>query len=202
MIKLYDVEVSGNCYKIRLFLSLLDLDYELVPIAIAKGEQKSPAYLEKNPLGEIPVLEDGDLILRDSQAILVYLALKYGSDSWLPGKPSEMARVMQWLSTACNEIARGLADSRYHEKFKIGLDIKNAHEKSYSILTVIDNHLENKNWLELDRVTIADIACFPYIALAREGGISLDAYPNVQKWIIGIKKLPKFIAMPGVEKVV
>ena len=201
MIKLYDVELSGNCYKIRLFLSLLDLDYELVPVAIAKGEQKSPAYLQKNPLGEIPVLEDGDLTLRDSQAILVYLALKYGNDSWLPSTPSDMARVMQWLSTACNEIARGLADSRYHEKFKIDLDIKKAHEKSHSILTVIDNHLKNKNWLELGRVTIADIACFPYIALAHEGGVSLDAYPNVQKWITGIKKLPNFTVMPGVEKI-
>ena len=199
--KLYDVEVSGNCYKIRLFLSLLNMDYELVPIAIAKGEQKSPAYLKKNPLGEIPVLEDENLVLRDSQAILVYLGLKYGKDDWLPRKPDEMARVMQWLSTACNEIARGLADSRYHEKFKIDLDLEKAHEKSRAILTVMDNHLADKNWLELGRVTIADIACFPYIALAHEGGVSLDPYPNVQKWIARVKKLPNFIAMPGIEKI-
>ena len=199
--KLYNVEVSGNCYKIRLFLSLLDVDYEIVPIDIARREQKSPSYLKKNPLGEIPVLEDEDLILRDSQAILVYLALKHGSEDWLPRSPSEMARVMQWLSTASNEIARGLADSRYYEKFKIDLDIKKAHDISKSILTVVDNHLADKEWLELDHVTIADIACFPYIALAHEGGISLDAYPNVQKWITRIKKLPKFIAMPGVDKI-
>lgn len=199
--KLYNVEVSGNCYKIRLFLSLLDVDYKIVPIDIARREQKSPSYLKKNPLGEIPVLEDEDLILRDSQAILVYLALKYGSEDWLPRCPSEMARVMQWLSTASNEIARGLADSRYYEKFKIDLDIKKARDISKSILTVIDDHLDDKNWLELNRATIADIACFPYIALAPEGGISLDAYPNVQKWIVRIKKLPNFIAMPGIDKI-
>ena len=199
--KLYNVEVSGNCYKIRLFLSLLNVDCEIVPIDIASREQKSPSYLKKNPLGEIPVLQDGDLILRDSQAILVYLALQYGGENWLPRNPREMARVMQWLSTACNEIARGLADARYHEKFKIDLDIKKAHKISKSILTVIDNHLDGKNWLELNRVTIADIACFPYIALANEGGISLEPYPNIQNWIAGIKKLPNFIPMPGVEKI-
>ena len=199
--KLYNVEVSGNCYKIRLFLSLLDVDYEIVAIDIANGEQKLPSYLKKNPLGEIPVLEDGDLTLRDSQAILVYLALKYGNENWLPTSPNEMASVMQWLFTASNEIARGLADSRYYKKFKIDLDIKKAHSISKLILTVIDNHLDGKKWLELNRATIADIACFPYIALAHEGDISLDAYPNVQKWIVRIKKLTNFITMPGIDKI-
>lgn len=198
--KLYNVEVSGNCYKIRLFLSLLNLDYEIVFIDIKNKKQKSPSYLKKNPLGEIPVLEDGDLVLRDSQAILVYLAREYGSDDWLPSKPNEMALVMQWLSTACNEIARGLADSRYYKKFKIDLDIEKAHEISRSILRVIDNHLKGKNWLELGHITIADIACFPYIALAGEGGISLDPYPNIQKWVVRIKNLPNFVEMPGIEK--
>ena len=199
--KLYNVEVSGNCYKIRLFLSLLKMDYEIVPIDIASREQKSPSYLKKNPLGEIPVLEDENLILRDSQAILVYLALKFGDEDWLPRNPSEMARVMQWLSTASNEIARGLADSRYYEKFKIELDINKAHAISKSILTMIDNHLDDKDWLELNHVTIADIACFPYIALAKEGGISLEPYPNIQNWIARIKELPNFIPMPGIEKI-
>lgn len=196
--RLYNVEVSGNCYKIRLFLSLLNLECEIVPIDIINGEQKSAAFLKRNPLGEIPVFEDGDLILRDSQAILVYLARQYGGNDWLPSKASEMARVMQWLSTACNEIARGLADSRYYKKFKIDLDIEKAQGKSKFILSVINNHLNDKKWLELNRVTIADIACFPYIALSREGGIYLEPYPNVLHWINNVKSLPKFITMPGI----
>ena len=197
--KLYNVDVSGNCYKVRLFLSMLNVDCEIVPIDIANKEQKSPAYLQKNSLGEIPVLEDGDLVLRDSQAILVYLAKKYGNDNWLPTNPSEMALVMQWLSTACNEIARGPMDARFHYKFKMDIDIEKAHEKSKFILTVIDNHLDNRDWLELNRATIADIACYPYIALSYEGKVSLDPYPNIKKWITNIKGLPNFISMPGLD---
>ena len=199
--KLYNVELSGNCYKIRLFLSLLNLNAEIIPIDILNNEQKSASYLKINPLGEIPALQDNGLVLRDSQAILVYLAKQYGSEDWLPSNPAEIARVIQWLSTASNEIARGLADSRYYTKFKIDLDIETAHKKSTAILNIIDRHLENKSWLELNRVTIADIACFPYIALAGEGGISLEPYTNIRLWIDRIKSLPGFIPMPGIDKI-
>ncbi len=197
--KLYNAEFSGNCYKVRLLLSLLDIDREIVPIDIINKEHKSPKYLSKNPLGELPALEDGAHTLRDSQAILVYLAKKYGKDVWLPNNAKEMALVTQWLSTACNDIARGPMDARAHYKFKFDVDIKKAREKSISILTVIDKHLAAREWLELNRATIADIACFPYIALAHEGNISLEPYTNIQKWIGNIKKLPNYIPMPGLD---
>ena len=197
--KLYNVEFSGNCYKVRLLLSMLNIDYEIIPIDIQQREQKTSEYLKKNPLGEIPVLEDGGLILRDSQAILVYLARKYGTDEWFPSNPEEMAQVMQWLSTACNEIARGLMDARAHFKLNLDLDIDKAHERSKNILTIIDNHLKDNEWLALDHVTIADIACFPYIALANEGKVSLEPYLNVQKWVENTKQLPSFIPMPGIS---
>ena len=196
--KLYNAEFSGNCYKVRLLLSMLNIDYEIIPIDIQQREQKTSEYLKKNPLGEIPVLEDGGLILRDSQAILVYLARKYGTDEWFPSNPEEMAQVMQWLSTACNEIARGLMDARAHFKLNLDLDIDKAHERSKNILTIIDNHLKDNEWLALDHVTIADIACFPYIALANEGKVSLEPYLNVQKWVENTKQLPSFIPMPGI----
>ncbi len=197
--KLYNAEFSGNCYKVRLLLSLLDLDREIVPIDIVNKEHKSPHYLAKNPLGELPALEDGAHTLRDSQAILVYLAKKYGKDVWLPNNAKEMALVMQWLSTACNDIARGPMDARAHYKFKYDIDIEKAYEKSKSILSVINNHLLDREWLELNRATIADIACFPYIALAHEGNVSLEPYPNIQKWMTNIKNLPNYISMPGLD---
>jgi len=195
--KLYNVEFSGNCYKARLLMSLLNVECELIPINIAEREQKSDSYLLINPLGEIPVLEDGDLVLRDSQAILVYLAKKYGDDTWLPSKADELALVMQWLSTACNDIARGPMDARAYYKLKLDIEIEKAHIKSRQILTFVDTHLADREWLELNRITIADIACFPYIALAHEGQISLQPYANIMAWIERIKALPNYISMPG-----
>ena len=85
--KLYDLELSGNCYKVRLLLALLGQDHELAPVDVLGGEQKSAAHLARNPFGEIPVLEDGEVVLRDSQAILVYLAREYGGETWLPTAP-------------------------------------------------------------------------------------------------------------------
>lgn len=200
--KLYDLELSGNCYKVRLFLSLLDIDYELVPVDFMAGEHKSPEFLKLNPLGQIPVLEDGDLILRDSQAILVYLAKKHGGEAWFPSDAVGMGIVTQWLSTAANEIARGPADARVGTKFGFGIDVDAAQKKAQPILNLIEQHLSKSEnqWLALNRPTIADIACFPYIALAPEGGVMLDKYPAINKWCNSIKKLPNFIEMPGIEK--
>ena len=200
--KLYDLELSGNCYKVRLFLSLLDIDYELVPVDFMGKQHKSPEFLKLNPLGQIPVLEDGDLVLRDSQAILVYLAKKYGGEDWFPTDAVGIGIVTQWLSTAANEIARGPADARVGTKFGFGIDVIAAQKKAQPILNLIEQHLnKSKNhWLALNRPTIADIACFPYIALAPEGGISLENYPAINKWCNQIKKLPNFLEISGIRK--
>lgn len=200
--KLYDLELSGNCYKVRLFLSLLNIDYELVPVDFMAGQHKSPEFLQLNPFGQIPVLEDDGLVLRDSQAILVYLAKKHGGEAWFPSDAAGMAQVTQWLSTAANEIARGPNDARLNKKFGFAINLDAAQQKAESILNLIEQHLgqtENQ-WLALNRPTIADIACFPYIALAPEGGIMLDKYPAINQWCNSIKKLPRFIEMPGITK--
>lgn len=196
--KLYDLELSGNCYKVRLLASLLNVPIENVPVDFMGGEHKQPEFLQLNPLGELPVLVDGDLVLRDSQAILVYLGRRYGGEQWLPTSSIEMARVMQWLSTAANEIARGPNDARLHDKFGYSLDVERAREQAHQIIGVVEQHLSSRQWLELNRPTIADIACFPYIALSHEGNVSLDSYPHVKAWISRIKTLPRFIPMPAI----
>jgi glutathione S-transferase len=112
MIKLYGHEISGNSYKVRLMLSLLNLDYEWVRVDLMKGEHKSPEYLAMNPFGQVPLLVDGDIQLADAQAILVYLARQYGGESWLTLDALPMAQVIRWLSTAAecvnkNETQKG-----------------------------------------------------------------------------------------------
>lgn len=194
--KLYDLELSGNCYKVRLFLSIVGIDYELVPVDFLDGEHKRAPLSTLNPFCEIPILEDDGLVLRDSQAILVYLARQAGGEAWLPTTPDGMARVMQWLSTASNEIARGPNDARLQQKFGFDIDVEQARTKAHKILGLVESHLKTREWLELDRPTIADIAVFPYIALGHEGGVTLENYPSIRAWIERIKSIPGFISMP------
>lgn len=199
MPRLYDLELSGNCYKIRLLCALLKVPLEIVPVDFLAGEHKKSPLIGINPFGEIPIFADGDLVLRDSQAILVYVARKWGSEAWLPSDAAALASVVQWLMVAENEIARGPNDARLHDKFGIELDIGAAREKSVRILGILEQHLATTNWLAMDRPTIADIACMPYVALAREGGLKLDPYPAIAAWIARIKALPGFIGMPGIS---
>lgn len=198
--KLYDLELSGNCYKVRLFCALLGLDLEVEPIDFMAGAHKASPLIDMNPFGEIPVMEDGEIVLRNSQAILVYLARKHGGENWLPTDPAEMARVVSWLMVAESEIARGPNDARLHDKFGFPLDIDKARENAARILGILEAHLSKNDWLVLDRATIADIACMPYVALGHEGGVPLDRYPAIRRWIGRITALPGFIAMPGLER--
>lgn len=196
--KLYDFPLSGNCHKVRLMLSLLQLDYDLIPVNLKEGEHKSAEFLQLNPLGQVPVLIDDDVVIWDSQAILVYLARRYGKEQWLPTDADSMSKVMQWLSTAANEIQNTFASARRHYLFNTQIDINSAQQKAYQLLRIFNEHLSQHHWLECNQPTIADIACFPYIALAPQGKISLDAYPHVTTWINRIKDLPDYVSMPGI----
>lgn len=199
MIQLYGHEISGNSYKVRLLLELLKIEYEWVKVDLMKGEHKSPAYLELNPFGQVPLLVDGETKLADAQAILVYLARQYGGDLWLPLEALPLAQVVRWLSTTAGEVRQGPENARLHYLFgATTINIERAHQKAEHILTQLDRHLSTHTWLEFERPTIADIAVFPYVALARDGKIELDAYPNVLAWIDRIKQLPSYLPMAGI----
>jgi glutathione S-transferase len=197
--KLYDFELSGNAYKVRLFLSLLKLNYERIPINLKTREQKSSNFLQINPLGQIPVLIDEDVHIRDSQAILVYLARRHGGEQWLPTEPVLMGQVMQWLFTAGHEIQMGPSAARAFHLLGRPIDINHANQRSQDVLTLLNQRLGNRDWLELDHPTVADIACFPYIALTNDAKISLEPYPQVRAWIARIKALPGYIGMTGLS---
>ena len=197
--KLYDLDLSGNCYKVRLFASLINLDLDILPVNFLEGEHKTAPLLTLNPFGELPILVDEKIVLRDSQSILIYLASKYGGEAWWPSTSHLQAEVVQWLFTAANEIQHGPCASRLIDKFNYQLDKELAISKSKKILELIDQHLSVNNWLAINRPTIADIAVFPYIALAPEGGIDLSNYNNIHRWMNNIKALDGFLTMPGIE---
>lgn len=195
MITLYNMPLSGNCHKVRLFLSLLGLPYQTVNLS--GGEQHSPEYLQRNPFGQAPVLDNDGLAIRDSQAILVYLAKRYGGETWWPDDAARLAQIAVWLSTSANEIANGPAMLRVHHKFGRDIDIARVRQISTKVLGIIERHLEDRDWLTGDTVSIADIAAYPYLALAPEGGIAIGDYANIVAWFQRIRALPGYVQMPG-----
>jgi glutathione S-transferase len=202
MIKLYGHELSGNAYKVQLLLNLLGLEYDDVRVDLMSGEHKQPEFLALNPFGQVPVLVDGDRILQDAQAILVYVAGTYGGSAWLPSEPIELSAIVRWLSTAAGEVRQGPENARLYYLFGAkSINIDRATDKAHLILQQLNDHLADRLWLELDRPTIADIAVFPYVALAPDGKIALDAYPHVLAWIDHLSHLSGFVAMLGMTTI-
>lgn len=196
MIRLYDFTLSGNAHKVRNLLALLGVEYERVPVDLLAGEHRSAAFLGKNAFGQVPVLVDGDLVVRDSSAILVYLARKYGAGDWLPVDAEGEARVQEWLATAASAIVEGPSRARLIELFGAEGDLEAARASAHETLARFDAHLADRPFLVGDRPTIADVANHSYIALAPDGGVELGAYPNVRRWIERLETLPGFESVP------
>ena len=206
MITLYDYELSGNCYKVRLLLALLAVPYSRHAIDFSPGrEHESPWFLDLNPLGQVPVLADGDYVLRDSQAILVYLASRYDpAELWYPrSDPALLGTVSAWLLFA-DGITNTAAAARLHDGMFYDLDIDRCRAGAHRLFRVLDEHLwfserSATGWIcERAHPTLADIAVFPYVQLSEEGGIARRDYPAVRRWLDRVKLLPGFITMPGI----
>jgi glutathione S-transferase len=146
----------------------------------------------------VPVLvESGREPLHDSQAILVYLAARFGAGDWWPYDVFEQGKLVQWLSFSANELHNGPNLARLHFLLNVPVDLAAAQERSKEALRLLNSHLENRDWLELGRPTIADVAVFPYVSLAPEGEVILAPYPAVTSWIDRFAALPKYRPMIG-----
>ena len=190
--KLYLLGASGNAYKVRILLSLLNVPYEKVVLNSEKKENRQPAYLKLNPRGEVPVIDDDGTVIWDSAACLAYVARKHGGEKWLPSAPGEMAAVMQWVALAASEIQFGLQYGR--RGVRQGRWTAGTLEQCQAIgrvaLGAMEGRLKDHAWLALDRPTIADVACFPYVETAPEAQVPLDPYPGIVAWIARCKALP------------
>jgi len=195
-LKLYRHPLSGHAHRAQLFLSLLNLDAKIIDVDLMKGVHKQAEFLQKNIFGQVPVLEDGDITIADSNAILVYLASQYDAGhTWLPIEPAKAAEVQRFLSVSAGQVAFGPATARLINVFGAKLDHLKAQERANSLLNTLDTHLHNRQWLVGEQPTIADLANYTYIAHAPEGDVSLQPYPNVRSWLQRIENLPGFIAM-------
>ena len=206
MIKLFDYELSGNCYKVRLLLDILRIPYERIELDFHPDrEHQSPWFLAINPLGQLPVIDADGFVLRDAQAILTYLAARHDpTGRWHPREPATtLGEVSMWLGFAENLTATAGA-ARLHDTLFYAVDVDKCRAEAHRLFRVLDEHLwfaeqQGQSWLcRPDHPTIADLACFPYVMLSEEGGVSRLPYPAIRRWTDRVKRIPGFTTMAGV----
>jgi glutathione S-transferase len=204
-ITLYDFELSGNCYKVRLLLNILNQPHDLHPVEFFPGkEHKSDWFLRLNPFGQLPVLKDDDLVISDSSAILAYLAKKYDtSGQWFPDDPAITAEILRWNSVA-DDITSTSSAARLALGYGYDFNIEKSQAGAHRIFRLMDEHLwfgerQGRDWLcSPAHPTTADIACFPYVMLSEEGGISRQDYPALRRWTDRVRRIPGFMVMSGI----
>jgi glutathione S-transferase len=198
MLKVYGDYRSGNCYKLKLLLKLLDLPYQWVAIDVLKGETQTTEFLTKNPNGKIPVLELGDgTCLWESNAILNFLAR--GSE-FLCSEPRLATQVLQWQFFEQYSHEPYIAVARFIQLYQ-GLpetrraEYENCQRGGYKALEVMEQQLQRTPYLVGERYTIADISLYAYTHVAHEGGFDLSAYPAINAWLLRVASHPRHVSM-------
>ncbi len=189
--KLYYHPLSGHSHRAHLFLSLLGAEYELAEVDLAK--LKTPDFLKLNRFGQIPVLEDDGTVIADSNAILVYLARKFGRTDWLPEAPVAAAAVQRWLSVAAGQIAAGPCAARLITVFGAPFNPQEVIARAHAVLRLVDAELADQSWITGASPTIADVALYSYIARAPEGNVDISLYSHIGAWLRRVEALPGFV---------
>jgi len=188
--------ISGHCHRVELYLTLLDLPFERVHVDLSTGAHKAPAFLAMNAFGQIPVIEDGDFVLADSAAIMVYIGERYDTDGrFWPRSPEGKAAVQRWLSAAAGPLMFGLAAARRVRLLGVKLDYEGAVATGTRLLEVLEGELARRPYLVGSTPTVADLTMYAYVARAPEGGVPLEPYPTVRAWLSRIEALPGFLPM-------
>ena len=198
MYKVYGDYQSGNCYKVKLMLSLLGRPYEWHPVDILKGETETPEFLAMNPNGKVPVLEleDGSY-LWESNAILNFLA---DGSAFLPSEPRLRTQVLQWQFFEQYSHEPYIAVARFIEQYE-GLpeerrdEYLKLHKRGYKALDVMEKQLSRTPYLVGEHYSIADIALYAYTHVADEGGFDLTPYPAIRTWLARVASHPRYIGM-------
>ncbi|MEO1019968.1 MAG: glutathione S-transferase family protein [Pseudomonadota bacterium] len=202
--KLYNYDLDEHCYKVRLLLAVLHVEVEQIAVDVFPGkEQEKPEFLDLNPLGRLPVLQDDGLILFGTEAILAHLGRNHDlSGRYLPEYGKSFARTMQWLNFSAHDLEvtslarqQAIFDAPGEPSFLKG--------QSKKMLRIMDDAMTVQMFDGFDffagaHATIADIALFPAFALSRDYGLDHDEFPALRRWARRIRNLPGFITMPGI----
>lgn len=195
LLTLYNTPLSGHGHRVKLLLNMLNLPYE--EIEAGADVRKTAHFLALNPLGQVPVLVEGETVIADSNAILLWLVKRYAPEShWLPHDLLQEVEVHQWLAKAAGEIRYGVGSARLIRQFSTPENYESACSVAAKFLPQMEQHLAGKAWLVGEQATLADLACYAYVACAPEGGISLAAYPAIKQWLKNVEALPGFVGLP------
>ena len=196
--RIHGDRLSGNCYKVLLTAELLDLDYEWVPLDVVAGDTQQPAFLAKNPVGKMPLLElDDSRCLSELNAIVNFLA---EGSALMPTDAFARAKVQQWQFYEQYSHEPFIAVARFIKRY-LGMpearraEFEGKQAGGHKALAVMESALSASPFLVGNAATAADISLFGYTHVADEGGFELSGYPAVSAWIERIRTLPGFVAM-------
>jgi glutathione S-transferase len=200
MLVLHQMQMSGNCYKVRLAARQLGAELALKDYGLHDGATRKPDFLAKNPNGRVPMLEfDDGRTLAESGAILWYLG--EGSEL-LPAERWERAEVLQWMFFEQYSHEPYVAVARFWLAFapKEELEKKRHlvpewHAKGNAALAVMQTHLARRDWFAGERYSIADIALYGYTHCAADGGFDLGPYPAVRTWLKRVAAEPGHVPL-------
>jgi glutathione S-transferase len=199
MYTLYSMQRSGNSYKVRLALALLNEPYRSIEIDILQGESRTPEFLKKNPSGQVPLLEVAPgRHLAESNAILWYVAI---GTSLAPESRIERAETLQWMFFEQHALEPNIGAAYFWLSLVRGGRELHAHsledwmERGYLALKVMENHLQGHDYFAAGRLTIADIALYAYTHLADQCDFDLTPYPAIQAWLRRVEQEHAFVPM-------
>ncbi|MGL5166029.1 MAG: glutathione S-transferase family protein [Afipia sp.] len=199
MYKLYSMQRSGNSYKVRLALALLNAPYKAIEVDILRGESRTPEFLARNPSGQVPLLEVApNRYLAESNAILWYVAV---GTSLAPEDRIDRAQALQWMFFEQHALepsvgaayfwlvlVRGGRDLQTHS-------LEDWMERGYAALRVMENHLKSNDYFAAGHLTVADIAMYGYTHVANQCDFDLSGYPSVKAWLKRVESEPRFVSM-------
>ena len=198
--KLYYSPLSSNSFKVRVTAALLDIPLELQNVELPKGEQRRPEYLAINPMGKVPVLVDGDLVLPESAAIMIYLAESKPGNTLYPAEPRARAAVNRWLFWAANHWAPAIGALAFEKilkpRFFNGepdpVQIKRQEDLTQSFAKVLNEHLAKRQWVAGQTLTLADIAIAA--AFASPLQLPIQSWPQIAAWCTRVQAWPAWQA--------
>lgn len=196
---LYDHIESQNGYKVRLALSNLKIDYEFRQMDMMGGEHKKDWFLKLNPNGKIPTIQDGDVSVWESNAILLYLGRKVAPNNLIPQDVTKLGAMLEWMFFETSMLQTSLQPLRFISVFipkdkQDQSEVMKLKDKSMKALKTLDEHLSKHKFLA-DDYSMADISCYGQIFPAPEFGIDLSGFKNIKEWQKMVESQPGYIEM-------